>query len=188
MYKYTRQEVADKLNISTRSVDRYIKAWKFRSKKMWKIVYINSDDIDWIISDWENKHEIIYNKEIEKNNINESSSSLKKEKQVSWTLSEIYKDLKNEIEKKDELIKTLAIRVWKAEEMAKNTVSLLDFKKSQYLLEESKQNLNNELSKLEKEKLKLLNDLKIEKKSNIVLILFVLLLLTVSSILWIMQI
>jgi DNA-binding transcriptional regulator LsrR (DeoR family) len=33
MYNLTRQEVASKLNISTRSVDRYIKAKKLRAQK-----------------------------------------------------------------------------------------------------------------------------------------------------------
>jgi excisionase family DNA binding protein len=40
MYKYTRQEAADMLGISTRSVDRYIKSGKLRSKKDGKIVYV----------------------------------------------------------------------------------------------------------------------------------------------------
>jgi len=40
MYKYTRQEAAKKLKISTRSVDRYIKAGKLRSQKDGKIVYV----------------------------------------------------------------------------------------------------------------------------------------------------
>jgi excisionase family DNA binding protein len=40
MYKYTRQEAAELLGISTRSVDRYIKAGKLRSKKDGKIVYL----------------------------------------------------------------------------------------------------------------------------------------------------
>jgi predicted site-specific integrase-resolvase len=33
MYKYTRQEVAELLKISTRSVDRYVKSGKLRVKK-----------------------------------------------------------------------------------------------------------------------------------------------------------
>jgi hypothetical protein len=39
--------------------------------------------------------------------------------------------------------------------VAKNSVSLLDFKKSQYLLEESKNGLNKEVDNLEKEREKL---------------------------------
>jgi hypothetical protein len=56
----------------------------------------------------------------------------------SNNLDRIYSDLKQEILKKDEIIQTLAMRVGKAEEVAKNSISINDFKKSQFLLEESK--------------------------------------------------
>lgn len=59
MYKITREEAAIKLNISTRSIDRYIRAWKLRSKKEWKIVYINEDDINNFLWIWTKKQEII---------------------------------------------------------------------------------------------------------------------------------
>jgi hypothetical protein len=147
MYKLTRQEVADKLNISTRSVDRYIKAWKLRSIKEGKVVYVKQDDVDNLAWDWEIKQEVIVEKrqfnntQFEKTNLNSQKLSTQSIDDISWTLWAIYSDLKEEIKNKDQLIQTLAMRVWKAEEVAKNSVSLLDFKKSQYLLEESKENL-----------------------------------------------
>jgi hypothetical protein len=57
---------------------------------------------------------------------------------------------------------------------------LIDFKKSQYLLEESKGHLDKELTNLEKEKEKLTKELKYEKTSNILLIIFVLILLAIA--------
>lgn len=76
------------------------------------------------------------------------NSSNYQEKQYSETsvstgreeasLSHIYADLRKEIEKKDELLQNLAVRVGRAEEIAKNSISINDFKKSQFLLEESK--------------------------------------------------
>ena len=45
MYTLTRQNTADKLDISTRSVDRYIKSGKLRSKKEGKIIYIHARDV-----------------------------------------------------------------------------------------------------------------------------------------------
>ena len=65
MYTYTRQDVAELLWISTRSVDRYIKDWKLRSKKEWKIVYVNNEDVKNLWWTWEVKHEIIDKKEYE---------------------------------------------------------------------------------------------------------------------------
>ncbi len=188
MYKLTRQEVAEKLNISTRSVDRYIKAWKLRSKKDWKVVYVNQHDVEKLLW-WDKvKQEVI----IEQKTVNSATpkevSTKSDENNISWTLWYIYKDLKKEIQKKDELIQTLAMRVWKAEEVAKNSVSLLDFKKSQYLLEESKEGLNKNLEEIEKEKEKLESELHYEKKTNIILILFVVLLLIIAGVIWFMKI
>ena len=45
MYTTTRQAAADILGISTRSVDRYVKAGKLRCKKEGKIIYIHTQDI-----------------------------------------------------------------------------------------------------------------------------------------------
>jgi len=186
MYKLTRQEVADKLNISTRSVDRYIKAWKLRAKKEWKVVYVNDSDVSNLLSWWEKKQEIIIEKA---NNNNESKKAVTKSSEnVSGTLWAIYKDLKEEIGKKDQIIQTLAMRVWKAEELAKNSVSLLEFKKSQYLLEESKDNLNENIHDLEREKDRLEWELKYEKNSNILLIVFVIILLIIAWTIWFIQI
>lgn len=187
MYSLTRQEVAEKLNISTRSVDRYINAWKLRSKKEWKIVYVNNSDVE-SLSWWnEKKQEVIVEKKIV-NEVENKKTITKSDENVSGTLWYIYKDLKEEIQKKDQLIQNLAMRVWKAEEVAKNSVSLLDFKKSQYLLEESKDWLNKELEELKNEKEKLSWELKYEKTSNIILIVFVIVLLFVALTVWFMQI
>lgn len=188
MYNLTRQEAAEKLNISTRSVDRYINAWKLRSKKEGKIVYVSSVDVDNLLWVWEqNKQEVIVEKQKTSNNLSQKTVA-KTDENVAWTLWAIYKDLKEEISKKDQLIQTLAMRVWKAEEIAKNSVSLIDFKKSQFLLEESKESLNKDLEDLEREKTKLEWELKYEKTSNIILIVFVLILLWIAWILWFIKI
>jgi predicted site-specific integrase-resolvase len=42
MYNITRADAAEKLGVSTRSVDRYVKSGKLRSKKEGKIIYIHS--------------------------------------------------------------------------------------------------------------------------------------------------
>jgi len=191
MYNLTRQDVADKLNISTRSVDRYIRSWKLRSKKDWKVVYVNSDDVESIVNSWDYQQEVIVEKKYESSqpaNVEPEVKTVAKNDENLWSLWTIYKDLKEEIQKKDQLIQTLAIRVWKAEEIAKNSVSLIDFKKSQYLLEESKQNIDKELSKLEKDKEKLSKDLKYEKNTNIIFITFLVVLLIVAVITFIVKI
>jgi cytoskeletal protein RodZ len=64
----------------------------------------------------------------------------------------------------------------------------MEYKKSQFLLEESKSYLNREVEDLEKEKEKLKHDLKYEKNSNILLIIFVIILLVISAIIWFIKI
>jgi len=192
MYKYTRQEAADKLGISTRSVDRYIKAWKLRAKKDGKVVYVKWSDVENLMWNTESKQEVIVEKKVNniqvEDNLNSQNVVTQSSENVSSTLWLIYKDLKEEIIKKDELIQQLAMRVWKAEEVAKNSVSLLDFKKSQYLLEESKSWLSKEVEILSEEKEKLLTELKYEKTSNTILIIFVVVLLVLAWVIWFMQI
>jgi len=191
MYKYTRQEAADKMGISTRSVDRYIKAWKLRAKKDGKVVYVKWSDVDNLLWNSETKQEVIVEKKVENktfDNWNSTTIVSNNWENVSSTLWLIYKDLKEEIVKKDELIQQLAMRVWKAEEVAHNSVSLLDFKKSQFLLEESKTWLNKEVEMLASEKDRLINELKYEKNSNTILIVFVIILFILAWIIWFMQI
>lgn len=189
MYKYTRQEVAEKMWISTRSVDRYIKAWKLRAKKDWKVVYVKWSDVDNLMwNGWFKQEVIVEQKVVNSTDQKPIKVVARNDDNVAGTLWTIYKDLKEEIQKKDQLIQNLAMRVWKAEEVAKNSVSLLDFKKSQYLLEESKDGLNKNVEELEKEKEKLISELKYEKTSNIMLIVFVVILLIIAGIIWFMKI
>jgi CRISPR-associated protein Cas8b1/Cst1 subtype I-B len=67
-------------------------------------------------------------------------------------------------------------------------VSLSEFKKSQYLLEESKFYLSNEVDDLKKENKILEQKLKYEKTSNILLIIFTVILLTISATIWFINI
>jgi excisionase family DNA binding protein len=62
MYNLTRQDAAEKLGISTRSIDRYIKAGKIRAKKDGKVVYVNDSDIDTLLSGGSVRQEVIYEK------------------------------------------------------------------------------------------------------------------------------
>lgn len=66
------------------------------------------------------------------------SSTAVMDAQSRATLEKIYLDLRSELKNKDQTIQDLSIRLGQAQEIAKNSVSLVEFKKSQFLLEESK--------------------------------------------------
>lgn len=185
MYTITRQQAADALSISTRSVDRYIKAGKLRSKKEGKIIYIHNDDIAKISgNESTKKQEVIMPKNssyTSRNNANVTEKSVSVERNEnlasSATLEKIYHDMRSEIKTKDQAIQDLSIKLGQAQEIAKNSVSLIEFKKSQFLLEESKGYLSGEVSDLKTAKDELSKKLKYEKSTNILLIIFCFILL-----------
>ena len=181
MYNITRQQAAEILKVSTRSVDRYIRAGKLRSKKDGKIIYIHKTDIDNLSSGWKPKQEVIVQAE-KSVSIEEKSVSTTSNQTAS--LDRVYVDLREEIKKKDNTIQELALRLWRAEEIAKNSVTLIDFKKSQFLLEESKTFLNKEVEELKVEKASLAKKLKYEKTTNIIIMWFLFVLLIITTIIW----
>lgn len=193
MYTLTRQDVALELWISTRSIDRYIKSWKLRAKKNGKIVYVNNNDVKNLKSWWKKHQEIIVPKKEKMNNEDNSlklkdNIVIKEERGKSFWLEEIYMDLKEQMEWKDDLIHKLSLSLWRAEEITKNSISLIDYKKSQFLLEESKGYLSKEIDTLQVEKEILSKELKYEKSSNIILIIFTMLLLVIAVSIWFIQI
>ncbi len=190
-YTLTRQEAAILLNISTRSVDRYIKSWKIRAKKEWRIVLLNEEDVD-NIKTWDKKIELKQEIITPEEQIKEKEKIKQKEK-ISLTknsfenddkLNFIYEDLRNEIKQKDKKIETLSLQLWKMEEIVKNSISMIEYKKTQYLIEESKNNIKQELEKekFEKEKIKMQLDEK--SKLNIILSIIVIILLIISLLIW----
>jgi hypothetical protein len=108
--------------------------------------------------------------------------------ETSAVLETVYADLKKEIKDKDETILNLSQKLGRAEEIAKNSVSLIEFKKSQFLLEESKGYLNKEVDAIKSEKEKLVNELKYEKTTNVILIVFVIILIAMAATVWFLQI
>ena len=188
MYKYTRQEAAEMLNISTRSVDRYIKSGKLRSKKEGKIVFVKWSDVETIMGGWKSTQEVIVPQTQQTNPSTQSVATKEAHTESSHILETVYTDLKSEIKQKDETILNLSQKLWRAEEIAKNSVSLIEFKKSQFLLEESKGYLNSEVDNIKNEKNKLENELKYEKTTNIILIVFVIVLIAMAATVWFLQI
>lgn len=187
MYKYTRQDAAEMLGISTRSVDRYIKSGKLRSKKDGKIVYVKWSDVEALMWWGQTQQEVIVPNE----SVSSQTKTVAKKdehKKSSAVLENIYQDLKKEIQYKDETIQDLSQKLWRAEEMVKNSVSLVEFKKSQFLLEESKGHMNKEVDEIKKEKEKLQGELKYEKTTNLILIVFVVVLLAVAATIWFLSV
>ncbi|PZM86708.1 hypothetical protein DLH72_00250 [Candidatus Gracilibacteria bacterium] len=196
MYNYTRQEAADFLGISTRSIDRYIKSGKLRSKKEGKIVYVNDDDVKNMSGNSDTKHEIIDKEELQEIKKSQENNYEVEEVPVetkeielktnfkTYALDKVYDDLRAEIKQKDEVIQDLSIKLGRAEEIVKNSVSMIDFKRSQMLLEDSKTHLGSAISELKSKNEILEKDLKHEKTTKYILFITVLILFIISLIIW----
>ncbi len=190
MYQVTRQDAADALGVSTRSVDRYIKSGKLRSEKRWKIIYIHQWDIDAIIGTTKSEPEVIIPQKKPKQSSTppDPISQAPSVRESSGALEKIYADLRSEIQKKDSIIQTLSIQLGEAKEIAKNSVSLVEFKKSQFLLEESKWYLHKEVADIKDKKQELEEKLKYEKSTNYILIGFILVLFIILGLVWFLKI
>ena len=197
MYNYTRQDVADMLWISTRSVDRYIKSGKLRSKKDWKIVYVNDADVENLSWTWSSKQEIIEKTDYEETKKSQDYKVVTpvetKEIEVksnfkNYALDKVYDDLRAEVKKKDEIIQDLSIKLWRADEIIRNSVSMIDFKRSQMLLEDSKTYMWSEINDLKSKNSSLEEKVKNNNITIIILAIFLIILLSIAWVLWFMNI
>lgn len=190
MYTYTRQDAAEFLWVSTRSVDRYVKAWRIRSEKRGKIIYLHSDDLNNLNSKSTKQELIVEKKEspFKTQALKKTEASVISNKTSALALGKVYDDLREEVKDKDKLITELSIRVWQAEEVVKNSVSLIEYKKSQLLLEESRSHLNQAIIDLENEKEDLKKDLKHQRANNIIMLLALVALFAIAGALFLINI
>ena len=183
-YKLTRKEAAESLDMSMRSIDRYIKSWKLRAKKKGKIVYVHWDDINNI--GWGNvseNHVIITDASKEEFIEPTSTKIVKKDEvdKITKTFDKIYWDLRTQLDNKDEIIQKLSMQVWSANEQMKHSISVSEHNRSQMLLEESRWHITAQMTSLNEDKKTLEEELKNEKFDKRVLIIFVFILLAVSA-------
>lgn len=78
MYTITREQASVELNMSTRSIDRYIRSGKLRSKKEGKIVYIHTDDVKNLLGTETKQEIILQTKSSQKNKNDLKETSLTK--------------------------------------------------------------------------------------------------------------
>jgi len=200
VYNINRQEAADILGISTRSIDRYIKSWKVRAKKDWKIVFVNSDDIKNLNSDTSVKQNIIvsnfnsWNEDIigsvkqERENINTWIIKKAEYDKILSTFETMYSSFREEVKEKDTTIQELSVKLWRFEEQKDKSVDLMEYKKVQFLSEETKNELSKRLEKEKSEKQKTIKELKYEKTTNKLLIMFIVILFIISVIIFFVNI
>ncbi|MDQ7009904.1 MAG: helix-turn-helix domain-containing protein [Candidatus Gracilibacteria bacterium] len=190
-YTLTRQDAADLVEISVRSIDRYIKSGKIRSQKRGKSVYVNDNDVKNINSSSDSKPIIITTSSEKKENINKfetkeisTKENLDNFDKITKTFENIYTDLRNQIEKKDKIIQELSVNVGISQERVTQSISVSEHNRSQMLLEESKTHIAKQMTKLSDEKQKIEKDLKDERFDKKILIIFVFIFLSLAAYFW----
>jgi hypothetical protein len=156
---------ANALEISTRTLDRYAKAGKLRSKKVGKKVFFHDADIEKIrielsriVEDSEGYSESIQNNDNTESYStdadivffdNDPTSGFQR-RPLLVDYRELFEDAQKRIDEKDRVIRELSFRVGQAESELKNSVSLLEHRKTAYLLEAAKTRSDEEKAASEK--------------------------------------
>ena len=89
---------------------------------------------------------------------------------------------------KDEELKDMSMKIGKMEEVVKNSISMIEYKKTQFLLEESKNSLAIDLESTKKDLETKEGLLKEEKKLNYILIIVCVLLFLALVVIWLVKI
>lgn len=145
-----RYAAADSLAISTRTLDRYVKAGKLRSKKVGKKVFVHDGDLEILkselgreVDDSARQEDIEFIKPKAEDGEIVFFEDTKKDsgfrrKPVLVDYQDLFEDAQKRIDEKDRVIRELSYRVGQAETELKNSVSMIEFKKTSYLLEAAK--------------------------------------------------
>lgn len=149
-----RIEASKILKVSTRTVDRYMRKHRFKTRKDGRRVLIKKTDIDTIIKEnigrlidikEDNLNEILNGKEAKKADKSSNLAvkdikitKINKEKDVEQQIyKELYQEVKKDLEKKQERLEAATYRVGQLESQAKNMVPMLDYNKKDRALQEA---------------------------------------------------
>ena len=147
-----RIEASKILKVSTRTVDRYMRKHKFKTRKDGRRVLIKKVDIDKIIKENigrlidikednlneilnENKTTDLTVKDIKIKKIKKESSEKQSVEQAIY--KELYTEVKKDLTKKQDRLEAATYRVGQLESQVKNMVPMLDYNKKDKALQEA---------------------------------------------------
>ena len=162
-FSIDRALAAQRLGVSTRTIDRHIQQGRIRTRRIGKRMFLEEDDVETIRnqdpSRREETYEVIHDSPKKSKNMPDNDIVIHSvDNQAITEFTRLYDDAKRIISKKDEIIQDLSYRLGKTETELKNSVSLVEYKKATFLLEsaksrndEDKEDLSGKLENLEKE-------------------------------------
>lgn len=163
-----RNEAAERLGVSTRTIDRHIQANRIRTKRVGKKTFLDEDDIEALAlemntdKDKASDYVVVENTESsEKPEIISMNQLTHKNPEINIAIAEfsrIYNDAQELIVQKDQTIQDLSYKLGKAESALNNSVNLKQYQETAFLLktaqtkvEEEKKVFGDKIVFLEKE-------------------------------------
>ena len=153
-YNITREVAAKALNISTRTIDRYIKSWKLSYKKVANKVLLAKEEIGWLKEEFSALHQEI-NTEIVSHESSGNSTNLPANKTSSDSIDQkvdkfflIFKEKEKMIEEKNKLIFMLQQRVTELETKIQHMIALPDYNREKQEAIVEKEKLESKISQL----------------------------------------
>ncbi len=158
MYNLTREQAAEILQISTRTLDRRVRKWILSHEKKANKVYLSEDEVN-NYKQHKEVSDVILDTSIKtpnKNNIDIEHITEKIEKHLDdnlWKFFEVLKEKDNKLEEKNKIIFALQQRLGEVETKMKNMVALPLYQKEKEQIIIEKEHLKSE-NKLLEEKIK----------------------------------
>lgn len=165
-----RVEAAQRLGVSTRTIDRHIQANRIRTRRIGKKMFLEDTDVETLRmmdpSRREEDYIVIMDKDDDEDE--DISSDIYSHELVHPStrqnlpdFTRFFEETQAVITKKDEIIQDLSYRLGKSETELQNSIPLVEYKKATYLLESAKTKgdedtkwLSEKVTTLEKEIIK----------------------------------
>ena len=155
-FSLDRDGASRRLGVSSRTIDRHIQAWRIRTRRIGKKMFLEEDDVELIrMADPARREEeyVVINDTPMERDTHEivSEKGLTDPIKNNAALSElirIYEDARATIAEKDNTIQNLSYKLWKIETELANSVPVLEYKKTTFLLETAKSKSDTDASTL----------------------------------------
>ncbi|MFO0763315.1 MAG: helix-turn-helix domain-containing protein [Candidatus Gracilibacteria bacterium] len=191
-YSVDREKAATLLGVSTRSIDRYIKSNKIRSRKLGKKLYLHDEDVerlrvggiqeDFVIMTGDSDSYVDTQDEA----VVTLHSTPKHTMRDMVNYRELYDQANEKIAVKDKMIQELSYRLGQSETELKNTISISEYKKATFLLESAKSQGEEEKNHMIEKVSFLENSLKREHVLVKTLVITLMVTFVVSVCLWVL--
>ncbi|MBU0727981.1 helix-turn-helix domain-containing protein [Patescibacteria group bacterium] len=149
-----REEASKILKVSTRTVDRYIRKHRFKTRKNGRRVLIKRNDVDQIIKEHIGHFVDVNSTNLDINLDNENVDngvsnvsnikvdnlkveSIKRGEKEDGVYKNLYAEAKNDLKEKQERLEAATYRVGQLESQVKNMVPLLDYNRKEKELKEA---------------------------------------------------